>query len=526
MAADEGTRASARARRKILSPHPRFGSQAGSRHHRALLQAGRLLLRTRRRRLRQHQRGWCDATAQRLASTGDRGRAVAPASPRRRAGVSAPPRAAALARASPAREARRYKAASLKSCRASQADDAARARMFFGGAYRLRVLKQRIRDMGRSAASPRTRRSATCSSVLTTAPTISLRSSATRQRRAAQRRRAARAREPSAAPSATPESRGDAERIVRELGGTVLRLYVDGLAQSVDEQPEPSRAGAGSALQNLATATRSLASAKKHTRAFFEASRLFAFVDADGSGPRPRRAGRNVPNRARAVPRAGHRRARAAVERTRSQPLHFARSGEEPSRSAEARGSGARGETRGGEGEHIARWLHRVVLLRRGCVAGGAATGAYPRADSVRKLDTARAPPRGRSGRQGAGGPVHRPCAARARSAQVGSACAAMHRRVWTLTDEDGSGYLDVEEYVHLWANLKRVVSSGGETRRRAAEAEAADDRRAALKEWEFDAQGADHLNYSRFALSFFQIADAWTDKVSPMLTEPSSSGC
>ena len=109
---------------------------------------------------------------------------------------------------------------------------------------------------------------------------------AAQQRNTAAPRRAkttrARAGEPSAAPSATPESRGDAERTFAARG-TVLRLYVDGLAQSVDEQPEPSRAGAGSALQNLATATRAFASAKS-IRAFFEASRLFVFVDADGSG--------------------------------------------------------------------------------------------------------------------------------------------------------------------------------------------------------------------------------------------------
>ena len=33
--------------------------------------------------------------------------------------------------------------------------------------------------------------------------------------------------------------------------------------------------------------------------------------------------------------------------------------------------------------------------------------------------------------------------------------------------------------------------------------------------EWEFDRQGEDFLNFNRLTLSFFQLADIWTDDIS-----------
>ena len=523
MAADEGTRASARALvAKFLRLTRAFGSQAElERHHRALLQAGRLLL-ANASAPPPPTSAWVVSTRPPnvLASAGDRGRAVAPASPRRRAASASPRReAAALARASPAREARRPEAAREFEELSSETEPTMlhELRMFFDGAYRLRVLKQRIRDMGRSAASPL--HAAVGDLQLSTddgSDEIAAQQRNTAAPRRAKTTRRARAREPSAAPSATPESRGDAERIVRELGGTVLRLYVDGLAQSVDEQPEPSRAGAGSALQNLATATRALASAKKHTRAFFEASRLFAFVDADGSGSLDRdelvemfRIAR-VPCRELDIDALAQQLSELDLTRCASNV---------PARNRRAK------QKRAAPGREAKRAAGVANISLAGFIewycSDEDAWLAERRQEPIRAPTlSANSTPLARLRAVAAAAKVREdPCTDRALLGREALKWDPRVRRCidafWTLTDEDGSGYLDVEEYVHLWANLKRVVSSGGETRRRAAEAEAADDRRAALKEWEFDAQGADHLNYSRFALSFFQIADAWTDKVS-----------
>ena len=523
MAADEGTRASARALvAKFRRLTRAFGSQAELEEASPRAAASRAA--AARERVGAASAsisvGGVDATANVLASAGDRGRAVVPASPRRRAASASPAarQPPSLVRALRARLDAPKRRASLKSCRAKLSR---RCCTSFACSSTVRiasgVLKQRIRDMGRSAASPL--HAAVGDLQLSTddgSDEIAAQQRNTAAPRRATTTRRARAREPSAAPSATPESRGDAERIVRELGGTVLRLYVDGLAQSVDEQPEPSRAGAGSALQNLATATRALASAKKHTRSFFEASRLFAFVDADGSGSLDRaelvemfRIAR-VPCRELDIDALAQQLSELDLTRCASNV---------PARNRRAK------QKRAAPGREAKRAAGVANISLAGFIewycSDEDAWLAERRQEPIRAPTlSANSTPLARLRAVAAAAKVREdPCTDRALLGREALKWDPRVRRCidafWTLTDEDGSGYLDVEEYVHLWANLKRVVSSGGETRRRAAEAEAADDRRAALKEWEFDAQGADHLNYSRFALSFFQIADAWTDKVS-----------
>ena len=39
-----------------------------------------------------------------------------------------------------------------------------------------------------------------------------------------------------------------------------------------------------------------------------------------------------------------------------------------------------------------------------------------------------------------------------------------------------------------------------------------AEARRLAIREWEFDSQGNDEMDYNLFMLSFFQMADVWRE--------------
>ena len=87
-------------RRKISSPHAPSALRRSSRHHRALLQAGRLLL-ANVGAASANISGWCRRDRPTARQRRRRGRAVAPASPRRRASASPRREAAALARASP-----------------------------------------------------------------------------------------------------------------------------------------------------------------------------------------------------------------------------------------------------------------------------------------------------------------------------------------------------------------------------------------------------------------------------------------
>ena len=500
------------------------------RHHRALLHAGRLLLAP-VSAPPQPTSAWVLSTTTRaapqppnvLTGAGHRGRWTALPPPRRRAASASPRReAAALARATSASDGWRTKAAREFEELSSESEPTMlhELRMFFDGAYRLRVLKQRVRHMGRSAASPL--HAAVGNLQLSTddgSDEITAQQRDTAAPRRAKTTRRTRAEEPSAVVPVTPESREDAERIVHELGATVLRLYVDGLPRSGDEPGlTPSRAG--SALQNLATATRALASAKKHTRSFFEASRLFAFVDADGSGSLDRdelvemfRIAR-VPCRELDIDALAQQLSELDLSRCTSRV---------PERNRRVR------QKRAAPGREAKRAAGKANISLAGFIewycSDEDAWLAERRQEPIRAPSlSANSTPLARLRAVAAAAKVREdPCSDRALLGREALKWDPRVRRCidefWTLTDEDGSGYLDVDEYVHLWANLKRVVSSDGETanrrttQRRATEA--ANDRRAALKEWEFDAQGANHLDYNRFALSFFQIADAWTDEVS-----------
>ncbi|KAH8059794.1 serine/threonine kinase [Aureococcus anophagefferens] len=90
-------------------------------------------------------------------------------------------------------------------------------------------------------------------------------------------------------------------------------------------------------------------------------------------------------------------------------------------------------------------------------------------------------------------------------------------RGFWVLSDADGSGSIDREEYMdlhlHLYAAMNVEVTRAADAleeglRGKDGWKEAA--RAIAAREWEFDAQGRDFLDEHLFAVSLFQLVDAW----------------
>jgi len=88
----------------------------------------------------------------------------------------------------------------------------------------------------------------------------------------------------------------------------------------------------------------------------------------------------------------------------------------------------------------------------------------------------------------------------------------------WVLVDSDGNGEIDFEEYTELSLNLQQAIAEKEEVdgnvgvttsskKKKFNQAKAIENAR---KEWQMDSQGYEFLNYTRFQLCFFQIADAW----------------
>ena len=84
----------------------------------------------------------------------------------------------------------------------------------------------------------------------------------------------------------------------------------------------------------------------------------------------------------------------------------------------------------------------------------------------------------------------------------------------WQVCDRDGSGSIDLEEYLFLHLNLYAAMNTEA-TQKEGWRDEA---RMVATREWDFDRQGHESLNRDRFFTSFYQIVDAWL--VGPPTTE------
>jgi hypothetical protein len=84
----------------------------------------------------------------------------------------------------------------------------------------------------------------------------------------------------------------------------------------------------------------------------------------------------------------------------------------------------------------------------------------------------------------------------------------------WQVCDRDGSGSIDLEEYLFLHLNLYAAMNVEA-TQKEGWQDEA---RVVATREWDFDRQGHATLNRDRFFTSFYQIVDAWL--VGPPTTE------
>ena len=84
----------------------------------------------------------------------------------------------------------------------------------------------------------------------------------------------------------------------------------------------------------------------------------------------------------------------------------------------------------------------------------------------------------------------------------------------WQVCDRDGSGSIDLEEYLFLHLNLYAAMNTEA-TQKEGWQDEA---RVVATREWDFDRQGHDQLNRDRFFTSFYQIVDAW------LVGEPTTS--
>jgi len=76
----------------------------------------------------------------------------------------------------------------------------------------------------------------------------------------------------------------------------------------------------------------------------------------------------------------------------------------------------------------------------------------------------------------------------------------------WQVCDRDKSGAINLEEYLFLHLNLYAAMHVEA-TQTEGWEAEAT---KIATREWEFDAQGRGSLDRNLFAISFFQLVDAW----------------
>ena len=76
----------------------------------------------------------------------------------------------------------------------------------------------------------------------------------------------------------------------------------------------------------------------------------------------------------------------------------------------------------------------------------------------------------------------------------------------WQVCDRDGSGSIDLEEYLFLHLNLYAAMNTDA-TQKEGWQDEA---RVVATREWDFDRQGQETLNRDRFFTSFYQIVDAW----------------
>ena len=75
---------------------------------------------------------------------------------------------------------------------------------------------------------------------------------------------------------------------------------------------------------------------------------------------------------------------------------------------------------------------------------------------------------------------------------------------IWAVVDTDGNGKVDHDEYVTMSKKLYQVFVG--------ADNEAAE--REAEKDWSRDSFGYDHLDRTRFAQAWFQLADIWTEEI------------
>ena len=90
----------------------------------------------------------------------------------------------------------------------------------------------------------------------------------------------------------------------------------------------------------------------------------------------------------------------------------------------------------------------------------------------------------------------------------------------WKLVDVDGNGEIDLDEYIELSLNLQQSMweteqaKNKGKKKKKGEKNEfnQVEGRETAIKEWQMDSQGFEFLDYSRFQLCFFQIADAWAN--------------
>ena len=83
-----------------------------------------------------------------------------------------------------------------------------------------------------------------------------------------------------------------------------------------------------------------------------------------------------------------------------------------------------------------------------------------------------------------------------------------MLSEIWRVTDENGDGSIQKDEYLEMSRKLYRVVvgqEAGDE----------AEVLRVAEAEWEHDRFGAAELDRQRFVQSWFQLADLWTTSIS-----------
>ncbi|GMH74568.1 hypothetical protein TrST_g8777 [Triparma strigata] len=86
----------------------------------------------------------------------------------------------------------------------------------------------------------------------------------------------------------------------------------------------------------------------------------------------------------------------------------------------------------------------------------------------------------------------------------------------WRLVDVDGNGEIDEDEYIDLSVHLQQAMIDYENEKNKNKKKQTLyfhehDAILTAKKEWQVDSQGSDHLDYHRFQLCFFQIADAWS---------------